>query len=182
MRSAFLLLLALGLAGCQPLSSYPVNSPYYQPPVGGQLILNQAIEIPPQSATLRFQSGKPVQQVHEYDTHCIFEVTTLSETPQRIEPDQFAIIKVRSGSSLYMVRSSQPRFMPASWIFDDAGPTHYYYRTELFLRSSRQPQVLMLTCQHVWVVGTDWSRQRPPTLAEMRQALGSYFTFTLPGI
>lgn len=182
MRRGFLLILTLAMAACQPLSSYPPNSPYYQPPANGQLILNRAIEIPPDRATLRFQFGKAVQRVHEYDTHCIFEVTTLSEHPQHIEPDRFVITKVRSGSSLYPALRSQPGLMHAGWVYDDSAPTHYYYRTEMFLRSERQPQVLMLTCQHVWVVGTDWSRQRPPTLAEMRQALGDYFTFSLPSI
>lgn len=181
MQHGAILILALVAAACQPLSSYPIDSPYYQPPAGGQLALNQAIEIPPDRATLRFQFGKPVPSVHEYDTHCIFEVTTLSETPQRIEPDLFQITQVRSGSSLYGAQHSQAGIMPARWVFDDA-PTHYYFKTEMFLRSAKQPQVLMLTCQHVWVVGTDWSRERPPTLAEMQQALGNYFTFRLPGI
>lgn len=177
------LLSLLASAACQPLGSYPIDSPFYQPPAGGQLALNQAIEIPPDRATLRFQFGKPVQSVHEYDTHCIFEVTTLSEAPQRIQPDLFQITKVRSGSSIYSVQRSLPGPIPARWVFDDdSGPTHYYFRTEMFLHSARQPQVLLLTCQHVWVVGTNWSRERPPTLAEMQQALGSYFTFKLPGI
>ena len=182
MKNWITLILSLAVAACQPLSSYPINSPYYQPPTGGQLALNQAIEIPPDRATLRFQFGKVVPSVHEYEPHCIFEVTTISEAPQRIKPDLFLITKVRSGSSIYAAQLSQPGIMHAGWMFDDTGPTHYYYKTEMFLRSERQPHVLMLTCQHVWVVGTDWSRQRPPTLAEMQQALGAYFTFKLPGI
>jgi len=182
MKHSMILILLFSVSGCQPLSSYPINSPYYQPPAGGQLALNQAIEIPPDRATLRFQFGKVVPSVHEYEPHCIFEVRTISEAPQRIKPDMFTITKVRSGSSIYAAQLSHAGLIPARWVQDFSGPMHYYFKTEMFLRSEQQPHVLMLTCQHVWVVGTDWSRQRPPTLAEMQQALGTYFTFKLPGI
>jgi hypothetical protein len=93
------------------------------------------------------------------------------------------VTKVRSGSSIYSVAGPRPfSFVRMTWGGDDTGPTRYYYKTEMFLRSERQPNVLMMTCQHAWDTGTSsFEYQRPPTVAEMRQAMGAYFTLKLPG-
>ena len=114
----------------------------------------------------------------------MFELTTVRETAQRVEPQTFTVTKVRSGSSLRnSMRGIRPGLMQAHFVFDDTGPTRYFYKTEMFLRSERQPNVLMLTCQHAWETGSSrFEYQRPPTLAEMRQALGAYFTLKPAGI
>jgi len=182
MKYRIALIALLGLAACRPPGSYPIDSPWYQPPAGSQLVLNQAVEIPPDSATLRFQFGRIVPAVNDFETHCVFELTTVKETPQRVEPDTFRVTKVRSGSGIHRAARQTPGLMKARWVFDDGGPTRYYYQTEMFLRSERQPRVLMLTCQHAWETGSSsFEYQRPPTVAEMRRALGDYFTLKLPG-
>lgn len=182
MKRGFALIFTLALAGCQSLSSYPVDSPWYQPPPGSRWVLNQAVEIPPNSATLHFQFGKIVGGVQEFEPNCVFELRTVKETPQRVEPDVFEVTKVRSGSSIYRAaRRSTPGLMQASWGSDDTGSIRYYYKTEMFLRSEKQPDVLLLTCQHAWDTGSSFQYERSPTVAEMRQALGSYFTLKLPG-
>lgn len=180
------LLFFLVTTGCQPIGGYPIESPYYQPPANSRLVLNQPIEIPPDSATVRFQFGKIVGGVNEFEPNCVFELTTIRETAQRVEPDTFTVTKVRSGSSLRnSMRQNQPGLMHARFVSDDTGggPIRYFYKTEMFLHSARQPNVLMLTCQHAWETGSSsLEYQRPPTVAEMRQALGAYFTLQLPGI
>lgn len=179
-----ILLLPFILAACQPLSSYPLDSPWYQPPAGSELVLNQPIEIPPNAATVRFQFGKIVSGPQDFEPNCVFELTTVRETPQRVEPQVFVVTRVRSGSSIY--RASLPRpagLMKAGLVFEGSPPPRYYYQTEMFLRSERQPNVLMMTCQHAWQSPPSrFEFQRPPTVAEMRQAMGEYFTLRLPGI
>jgi len=61
------------------------------------------------------------------------------------------------------------------------GGSRLYYKTELFLRSEKQPQILAMTCQHAWETGSSGLDLRPLTVAEMRQAMGSYFALHLPG-
>lgn len=184
MRHWFVLILSLAAAACQPLSSYPVDSPWYQPPAGSELVLNQPIEIPPNAATVRFQFGKIVRGLQDFEPNCVFELTTVRETPQRVEPDVFVVTKVRSGSSIYRAALPQPSgLMTVGLTFEGDTPTRWYYQTEMFLRSERQPNVLMMTCQHAWQSGPSrFEYQRPPTVAEMRQAMGDYFTLKLPGI
>jgi hypothetical protein len=187
MRFWLVLVLSLAAAACQPLSSYPVDSPWYQPPAGSELVLNQPVEISPNAATVRFQFGKIVSGVQDFEPNCVFELTTVRETPQRVEPDVFVVTKVRSGSSIFRAERPQPPGLPglmkAGLSFEGSSPTRYYYQTEMFLRSERQPNVLMMTCQHAWQSPPSrFEFQRPPTVAEMRQAMGDYFTLKLPGI
>ena len=178
MKRAGLLLLFLAVTACQPLSSYPVNSPFYQPPSGSQLVLNQPLEIAPDHATVRFQSGKIVQHVFELDTNCVFELRTVKDVAQRVEPDTFMVTKVHSSMSQMQSSAGQPRpgLIKAHMGGEDTGSVRFFFKTEMFLRSERQPQVFMLTCQHGWDPGSDFQYERPPTVAEMQKALGAYFT------
>lgn len=182
MKPWIALFVPLAVVGCQPPSTYPVDSPFYQPPPGSQWVLNQAVEIPPDSATVRFQFGKIAGGVKDFEPNCVFEVKTVKDTAQRVEPDVFLVTKVRSGSSiLRAAREPVSGFMKVSSGSDDTGSIRYYYKTEMFLRSEKQPQALMLTCQHAWDTGSSFQYQRPPTIGEMQQALGGYFTLKLPG-
>lgn len=182
MKPWIALFVPLAVAACQPLSSYPIDSPFYQPPPGSQWVLNQAIEIPPDGATLRFQFGKIAGGVKDFEPNCVFELKTVKDTPQHVEPDTFVVTKVRSGSSiLRAAREPAAGLMNASWGGDSRGTIRYYFKTEMFLRSEKQPNVLMLTCQHAWDTGSSFQYERPPTIAEMQQALGGYFTLKLPG-
>jgi len=181
MKYWVVLCLSLAAAGCQSPGSYPIDSPWYQPAPGSEWVLNQVIEIPPDSATLRFQFGKIVHGVKDFETNCVFELKTVKDTPQRVEPDVFVMTKVRSGSSiLRAARDAAPGFVKVSSGSDDTGSIRYYYKTEMFLRSEKQPNVLMLTCQHAWDTGSSFQYERPPTIAEMQQALGAYFTLKPP--
>jgi hypothetical protein len=182
MKYRIILLLPFALAGCQSPGGYPIDSPWYQPQPGSRWALNEAVEIPPDSATVRFQFGKIVHGVQDFEPNCAFEVKTVRDAPQRIEPDVFTVTRVRSGSSiLRAARDTAPGFVRVSSGSDDTGSIRYYYKTEMFLHSDKQPDVLLLTCQHAWDTGSSFQYERPPTIGEMQQALGGYFTLKLPG-
>lgn len=179
--SRFVVFLMLFVAGCGVSAPRTVDSPWYQPPPGSRWVLNRPVEIPPAAATVRFQDGRPVSAVRPFDIHCVFEVSTVRDVPQRVEPDVFVVTRVRSGSSVFGA-ALPARLVPVRRVSDDGGTVRYYFMTEMFLRSEKQPQVMLLTCQHAWETGSDFRYERPPTVAEMQKALGDWFTLGLPAI
>lgn len=175
-----LLLLALFLTACQTPPERSIASPYYDVPLGSRLVLNQPIEIPAASATVRLQFGKIVSRFHtqDFEPVCVFESRVVGEAAQIIVPDSFEIVSVRRG---YGTLSAQvePR---AKFIRVEGDGGRQYYKTELFLRSAKQPQILTMTCQHGRESGRTLFELVPVTIAEMRQAMGAYFTLHLAGV
>ncbi|NWG87004.1 MAG: hypothetical protein HXY26_05745 [Hydrogenophilaceae bacterium] len=164
--------------GCTSERTYGPASPYYRYPEGSRLILNTALEVPADWATLRLQLGRTVAfgAVQEQEPHCIFEIATVRPQAQRIEPDSFAIVGVRRSVSDL---AAAPGFFIRSALADSDLPSQMFYKTEFFLRSERQPNVRRLTCQHdQYAAGIGIPRHL--TLAEIRAALGTLFTLQLP--
>ena len=183
MKPSLLVLLALTLTACQSTAPLPVSSPYYLIPVGSRLVLQQPIEIAPTSATVRLQFGKIVSRFNSQDFEplCVFESRIVGETAQIIEPDSFEIIRVRRDYNTLSAQAA-PRTGLIKVFADSGGGSRLYYKTELFLRSTKQPQILVMTCQHAWEPGSSGLDLRPLTVDEIRQALGAYFTLQLAGI
>lgn len=184
MKTPLLILLVLALTGCQTTAEFPVTSPYFQIPIGSRLVLNQAIEIPPNAATVRLQFGKIVSRFHtqEFEPVCVFESKIVGKTAQLIAPDSFEIIRVRQDSSAISAQAAPSSgLIKAFWRSDDGGGSRQYYKTEMSLRSTKQPQILFMTCQQAWEPGGSLDL-RPLTVAEIRQALGDYFSLRLAGI
>jgi hypothetical protein len=182
MRISLLVLLALTLVACQTTEVLPVTSPYYLIPVGSRLVLNKPIEIAPTSATVRLQFGKIVSRwdSQDFEPLCVFESRIVGEKAQVIEPDSFEIIRVRRDYNPLSAQA-EPHARPVG-SFGGNGGARFYYKTELFLRSDKQPQILVMTCQHAWETGSSGLDLRPLTVEEIRQALGTYFTLQLAGV
>jgi hypothetical protein len=170
------------LSACAGASGYGPESPHYAYPADLRISLLKPLEIPPASATVRLQYGHPVARngVQETDPHCIFELETVSDGPQQVRPDQFQVtrfqrrIEAHSGMPVMQFHAMRTGFG------QDDGPSQIYYVSEFRLRSASQPTVRALTCL---------SNQQAPgiaiprhlALAEIRQALGAYFSLELPG-
>lgn len=182
MNMRLLACLAFSLTACQSSANLPISSPYFEVPVGSRLVLNQPIEIAPTSATVRLQFGKIVSRFEsqDFELACVFESNIVGKTAQLVEPDSFEIIRVRRGSNTSSAQAA-PRtgLVPVSARFVADGGSRQYYKTELFLKSEKQPQILAMTCQHARESGD--SDFRPLTVAEIRQALGGYFSLRLLG-
>jgi hypothetical protein len=170
---SFLLL----IAGCAA-APYGPGSPYYQYATGSRLVLKQTLDIPQGEALVRLQFGKVVARnaVHEIEPYCIFEVRTVSDGKLSVAPDTFEITQVsRSISTISVAHFPTARFLGTG--MDDGGsPTNLYYSTEFSLESASQPDVLALTCQHNPGYHGSVAYQRHLTLAEIRTALGDYFS------
>lgn len=183
MKKALIFLLALGLWGCDTSRSYGPETPYYRFPAGSRLVLNQALEIPANWASVRIQNGRvvPFGHVQEQLPHCIFEIDTVRETPQRVEPDSFGIVKVVRSESTLAVASSGFFFSVGNASSDFGGPAQMFYKTIFTLHSARQPGVLRMTCQSdQYAAGVGIPRHL--TVSEIRQALGDLFTLELPDV
>lgn len=166
-----LLALAL-LAGC---ANTPDSAPLASQ---GRLVLNQALAIPPNAATVRLQYGRVVayNAVQEFDPFCVFELDTVADKEQAVRPGRFDITRV--GRSIETIAGLPPlpylRPVRVSMGDDHGRPSHLYYKTTFRLRDEAQP-VRALTCM---------SNQMAPgipimrhlTLAEIRQALGGIMT------
>jgi hypothetical protein len=167
------------LWSCDTPRNYGPGTPYYRFPEGSRLVLNHALEIPANWATARIQNGRlvPFGHVQEQLPHCIFEINTVRETPQRVEADSFDVIRVwRSESTI----AARPGFIRAAYAYDDGSPSQMFFKTIFLLRSERQPGVRQLTCQSdQFAAGAGIPRHL--TLPEIRQALGGIFTLELPG-
>ncbi len=184
MKRLWHMLLPLMISACQTDTRLPISSAYFQIPVGSHLVLNQPLEIPPTSATVRLQFGTIVSRfkTQDFEPVCVFESRIVGEVAQRIEPDRFEIIRVRRDDN-----TSSAQVTPLAGLIKvssggDAGGGRRYYKTEMFLRSAKQPQILVMTCQHAREAGATLFELRPLTMEEIRQALGGYFTLQLAGV
>lgn len=178
MRKILLLCCVAFLWSCNTPMDYGQDSPYYRFPENGRLVLNHALEIPANWATVRLQSGKIVAfgQVQEQEPHCIVEMDTVRSEPQRIEPDTFNIVRVQrsisqlAGASGFFIRAAHA---------SDTQPTQMFYRTTFILKSDKQPWVLRMACQSdQYAAGIGIPRQL--SVPEIRRALGNILTLELP--
>lgn len=163
------------LVSCQSVQPYDENSRFYQVPVNSHLVLNKSVVIAPNLARAYFQYGQPVakQAIEKYQPHCYLLLRTLSEQEQVIQPDTFIINQVQRD---FIVSANHTFY--ASLVMDSLDPSLVEYVNIYSLSSTRQPQVMSLNCLQ-WGQSVD---RLYPSVAEVRQALGAYFTLQLDGI
>jgi len=179
-RRLFVFLLPFLLLACDTVPAKSEDSPYYSIPAGSMLVLHQTVTIPTNRASVYLQGGRitPFSDVDQYYPHCKFELNTLKDVPQMVEPDTFEIYKVAhgvdyAGSGLTVVVAVGLSVRGAS--NSGGGPSPEPYATVLFIRSAKQADVRVMTCQH-WEDPTD---ARHLTISEVRKVLGSVFTLEL---
>ena len=165
------LLLIITASACQGIQSRDEHSPYYQPGPGSLLILNTAVEIPPNQASIYLQYGKVVREkdIQVREANCKFEVRDVLPVAQTIQNDTFVIQRVQLQNQFV----AYDRVIVASAMEAQFGsPVAEVYTTTYYLKSEKQPQVLYLTCQHWEVVGDG----NHLSIEEIRQALGVMMT------
>ena len=175
MMNKTILLIAtfITITACQPMIVADETSVFYRVPVGSTLLLNQQLSIPPNKARIFIQYGQIMsyKAIDKYQPHCEFEINTLKETVQYIEPDRFEIYKV---STDYRDVSLQFLYASLSMGDQDMGMPIVGFTNELFLRSYQQPDVRKLSCLH-W----DGPKADHLSINEMKKTLGNIFTLEL---
>jgi hypothetical protein len=164
------------------------RSPYFQLPVGSELILVKEVAVPAGGDRLYFQNGRSMdwRKVDIYRPHCALRVETKSDADQPIHPDRFTL--TRSGTERFFRRVQSPGPLPAIRMaafnstavkaadFDRDGHMDYeVVAVVMELRSARQPHVREMIC-------TDWGLPQDSlhiTVQNIRHALGDFFTIDL---
>ena len=178
MHKLLLFSLVLLLTACAT-EPYPVSSPYYQIPPGSQVILKQALTIPPNQARSYIQYGKVIRakDKEKYYPHCWFLSWKALDTAQTIKPDSFTVLKTQKFEEVIQIHSP---FMLASlhgsigtgfgigMNQDDGGPTAVEYSTQLTIHSDAQPDIRQFVCSY-WEDPVDGEHL---TVAEIQKALG----------
>ncbi|MET0071440.1 MAG: hypothetical protein ABW096_15495 [Candidatus Thiodiazotropha sp.] len=166
------------LSACS--QSYMVSDnlayPYNLPPIGSKLVLVERVAIEPGTTRTFLQRGRQMSlgDFDRYRANCNFEVGRLSDEVQQIEPDTFVIKRVqRLTTEVVRIPDHRPRFIAAR--FDPGSPTvtHGYH---LWLSSESQPDVMRVTCRGAF---DDLSRAEPPSIDEIREALGEIVELVL---
>lgn len=175
----FLLPIVFLLSACQgTLWTAPVPSDAVYALQGGEVVLHVALPVTAGKARVFLQAGgRPEGRnrylsggFDQYRPHCAFGITSVDHQGVEIAPDRFRITAVQQ--SLQPVVGRAPIRVAALGplaMFDGLGSSAYHMGYHLWLDSERQPGVRRLSCYGVYA---EPGILDPPTLAEMRAALG----------
>lgn len=165
---------ALVLAGCQGSSSAFVRGETgvdkFVQLEGAGIVLNQALSVAPGKARVFVQNGLVSAGFNSYKTHCAFEITSVRHDGVSINPDTFVISKVQR--QVQPVVSARPVQVAGLTLFSGlggGGAQSYYDGYHFWLTSANQPEVRRMSCFGVYAQPYELY---PPTLEEIRQALG----------
>ena len=166
-RSLLLWLLPLLLSACLP------NRPEGpRPGEARALVIHRPLLFPPGSARLFLQAGKviPRRALDEYSPHCDLEIRALRAPPRTIGPGRFRVIRVQALRE-EVVQLGELRLARAGLAASDSstGPADIFRGYHFWLDDPAQRQVMRLTCRGA--LAEPW-QATPPTLAEIRTALG----------
>jgi hypothetical protein len=172
-RFLTLSLVVTALAGCAAPPDSPLASPYFELEPGSVLELHRDLEIPPGSARLFFQHGEIVPRggMNQYEPSCDIEVRKLSQEIQVIKKGVFSIEREQFGREA-VAESDGVKLAFNGGLWRGGGYSVFRYR-RLWLQSEEQPQVMRMTCRGTW---EEIVRATPPTLPEIRIALGEIFS------
>lgn len=176
MKSLFILLLASLLAACAHTQGPAAAAT-------GRLTLNHPLIIPANAASARLQDGKVVafNHVQEQDPFCVFEIDTVAPAEQIVRPGNFAIMSVYRSVETFsgMPIGITPVFFRHVGLGDsDGGPSQIYFKTTFRLKAHDQSVRTLACMSNQYMPGNPIMRHL--TLAEIRRALGTWFTLELP--
>jgi hypothetical protein len=174
------------LTGCQTSKVGDPASPYYPPPTGSAVILNNDLEIPPETARIFLQRGK-TYGYHGFDRYtpwCYFELNTIKNTTQTLGADTFEVYKVSSRTEQVVengtihlagvnIQFGTDVFMAKG---GSDGPSSETAVIQMWLRSEQQAQIRKLVCggaeENPAIV-------KAPSIDQIRAALGEIATLRL---
>ncbi len=176
MKIRFVILLAaLVLGACQGGSSAYVRdearADRFTQLEGASIVLNQELIVTAGKARVFFQNGEVSQGFDSYQPHCSFEIRSVMHDGFTINADSFVVTQVQR--STQPVVSRRPAQVAALFLvggLGDGGSQSYYDGYHFWVTSANQPDVRRMSCFGVYAQPYELY---PPTLREIRQALGS---------
>jgi len=166
------LLILIFTAGCTTPSSRQVPYAYEELHPGMSLVLHKTIRFPAYTAAITIQTGELKQglSLDTYYPNCRLELRSQSPQVQIIEPQRFMIYKIRNHIEYVM---SKPVMLAGLGLHTADGTSDQVYSTILYLKSEKQPEVELLSCQH-WEDPTSFPHHL--TVDQIKQTLDDLFT------
>lgn len=160
---------ALLITACAGTNQQYANQPAVNP--GSKIELNISSTIPPDSDRIYIQNGK-VMDKSEIDTYQIY----CNLVMRKYQDENGSKLKVTPGEfTVYRVRLNN-NYIHRPVIYASTEDRYYYpplgvdYRTELFLKSSDQPDVKVLSCTRNM---EDYSKEsRFPKKSQIEKTMG----------
>jgi hypothetical protein len=159
------------------------NAKNYVPSPGSTVTVPQPIEVPGGQTRIFFQRGEIIKKVSDIDLYranCNFEINTLAETPRYIEAGVYTVTRTtRKEGEVVLFKPLQYASLAIGGMVGKGGdgPPMYYEEVRMTLRADKPSDIRDLTCRGAM---TDPQWLEPPTLAEIRQALGQHATLKVP--
>ena len=155
----------------------------YVPTPGTTVTVPQRIEVPGGQTRIFFQRGeivKKLSDVNQYKANCNFEINTLAESPRYIEAGIYTVTRTtREYKEVAQFKPLQYAGLSIGGMVSkgDEGPSMIFEEVRMALRSDKPTDIRELACRGVL---TDPQWVEPPTLAEIREALGKHATIKVP--
>jgi len=155
----------------------------YVPTPGTTVTVPQRIEVPGGQTRIFFQRGeivKKLSNIDQYKANCNFEINTLAESPRYIEPGTYTVTRTtREYKEVASFKPLQYADLSIGGVVSrgDDGPSMIFEEVRMVLRSEKPTDIRELACRGVL---TDPGWVEPPTLAEIREALGKHATIKVP--
>lgn len=172
------------LPGCGTPRILDTERGGYVPARPGVFELHRELSVRAGRTRVYLQGGEVVPGVDEFRPHCQFEVNTLRETPQTVQPDNFVITGVSTrmdnivATDHIQVAALETAAVGVGigvgfgrWGLFDGRETRRMQAYVFRLHSDRQPDVRALTCGGAF--DDPWLADLP-TLQEIAAALGGY--------
>ena len=158
------------------------NAKNYVPTPGTTVTVPQRIEVPGGQTRIFFQRGEIVKKASDldlYKTNCNFEINTLDESTRYIEAGSYTVSRTtrREGEVVLFKPLQYASLAVGGMVGRGDGPPMYFEEVRMTLRSDQPTDIRDLTCRGAM---TDPQFLEPPTLAEIREALGQYATIKVP--
>ncbi|MCB1866780.1 MAG: hypothetical protein KDG50_15280 [Chromatiales bacterium] len=172
--SAVLILLA-GTAAAGSLT------PCCQRPKLAAVELTEALPVAVDQARVFLQHGRIVEKQRRdlYAPTCAFEVDALSDGSKRIEAQSFRVRRVQDLIDAVVHRGADDgggRFVRVG--MDDASPSDLFLGYHFWFETPQRGDVMRMSCYGAYAAPQD---ARPPTLAEIREALGGFARVDVAG-
>lgn len=170
-----ILILAIILSGCESMAKLAALPSPYSLPSGSTLSINRDLTIEPNSVSVWLQLGKLVnrKEVDLDQPNCHFEMYTLKSVAQTIYKDDVTITRFVNRNEY--VSNGNVMYASLADADDGGGPMAEIFRTEIYLKSTKQPDLYRLSCE-------EWNNLFNGTyltVDQIQQALGDIATFQL---
>lgn len=135
--------------------------------------------MPPGHTRVFLQRGEVVskQAFDRYVPSCNFEIRTLSEQVRIISPESFLVTRIQRETS-EVVQLALPKVLAGLHLAGmDSGLPMVVRSVHLWIGSDLQPDLMRLTCRGAF---DDMPTAYPPSIEEMREALGTHARIVLP--